>query len=682
MNILSKNRNKVLPVITLVITFCCAALFNSCEDSFLKPTPLSFYEPGVTLSSESGMQAVMALADRSLRDYWTHSENNTSHNANPLGTEYHFSELTAYAKTDETATGQNFDIANGLTPQNAGASGGAAGNIIQFFWNGSYDAIKYANTVINFIDDVKGMSEATKKAYLGRALFHRSFRYYTLVFQFGDVPLITQIPSVPKFNFRSTKKEAILEMIELDMEKAVEYVPEQKDMTYKGMINKGACRMLLAKIYLANGKWQKAKEQLDILIDRSGYALVQGGAGLGQLGTFIAGGEPQTWPITRNIIWDLHRSENKLHAQNTESIMVMPNRGLAAESFRQWLQMRIYNPYWNSASVQTPDGYQAMQTYTRSQTAQYDPKIDITRGLGRGIGVYRPTYFAQHTLWIVNDVLDAGDLRHRNDVGNWVNMTDLKYNHRSSAFYGQNVMLYHPTTGAILTNDTVRCWFSWPHYKNWNLDVGAEASLSSTAFNGGTGGNTGGHCDIYLFRLAEAYLLRAETKFYLGEDGTSDVNIIRQRARCTQLYTSVNIGDIMNERARELYMEEWRNVELSRVSRCLALSGKPDEWGNTYNIADYDKQTGTDKTGGNYWWQRICHYNDFLNSPHNPIRANNRTQNYTISKHNFYWPIRQGVLDSNREGELAQAYGYPGYNPNVLMWDKWEDAVEDETKTN
>jgi hypothetical protein len=42
----------------------------------------------------------------------------------------------------------------------------------------------------------------------------------------------------------------------------------------------------------------------------------------------------------------------------------------------------------------------------------------------------------------------------------------------------------------------------------------------------------------------------------------------------------VNIGDIMNESARELHMEEWRHVELSRVLLCLALSGKPDEWGN------------------------------------------------------------------------------------------------------
>ena len=31
---------------------------------------------------------------------------------------------------------------------------------------------------------------------------------------------------------------------------------------------------------------------------------------------------------------------------------------------------------------------------------------------------------------------------------------------------------------------------------------------------------------------------------------------------------TVTIGDIMDERARELYLEEWRYLELSRVTYC------------------------------------------------------------------------------------------------------------------
>ncbi len=62
-------------------------------------------------------------------------------------------------------------------------------------------------------------------------------------------------------------------------------------------------------------------------------------------------------------------------------------------------------------------------------------------------------------------------------------------------------------------------------------------------------------------------------KYYLNPGDVTikdDLNAVRQRAKCTELYQgAVTIGDIMNERARELYWEEWRNVELKRVSVVL-----------------------------------------------------------------------------------------------------------------
>lgn len=43
------------------------------------------------------------------------------------------------------------------------------------------------------------------------------------------------------------------------------------------------------------------------------------------------------------------------------------------------------------------------------------------------------------------------------------------------------------------------------------------------------------------------------------------------------MFTTVTIGDIADERARELYLEEWRQPELTRISWCLARSGQPDD---------------------------------------------------------------------------------------------------------
>ena len=164
---------------------------------------------------------------------------------------------------------------------------------------------------MTYIDKVESLSEEVKRKYMGQAYFHRAYRYLNLVYQFGDIPLITKILEVPKQSYYSTKKEAIIEMITADMEKAVEWVPEQSKLPYLGVVNKGACRQLFIKCYLASGRFKDAENQADILINQSGYSLMQN-----TFGTFDPGGNPTTWTISRNVIWDLHRPENKIMAGN------------------------------------------------------------------------------------------------------------------------------------------------------------------------------------------------------------------------------------------------------------------------------------------------------------------------------------------------------------------------------
>lgn len=55
------------------------------------------------------------------------------------------------------------------------------------------------------------MDETLKKEYIGRAYFHRAYRYYALVFQYGHIPFLTKLPSSPKLSYRSTHRDAILE---------------------------------------------------------------------------------------------------------------------------------------------------------------------------------------------------------------------------------------------------------------------------------------------------------------------------------------------------------------------------------------------------------------------------------------------------------------------------------------
>jgi len=667
---ISQKQNHINKYLALFIG--STILLSSCSKSFLQPDPLSFYEPNETFTSEAGLMSAMAICDRHLKGYWATDNNEML----ILGTEYTFSELMVPSATDK---GEILcDVANMLTPTSDDNSSNLINlgrtNSIAYLWNETYKGISYANTIIKYVDQVESLDEATKNAFKGRAYFHRAFRYMALVFEFGDVPLITTIIDVPKQNYRSTKRDAILQMLTQDMEFAVQWVPDQKDMSLTGLINKGACRMLLAKCYLAIGEYAKAKEQTDILIDQSGYSLMQD-----NFGTFNDGGEPQTWPITRNVIWDLHRPENKLIAANHETIMGMPNRGSNVEAFVKMLTMRILYPFLFDGRVKTKDGKQALLNIRRN-ASDYNPNYDYMRAFGRGIATFRPTYFQTHQMWKVNGVMDEGDLRHSSAVGNWVRMEDYRVNNKASSEFGNPITLFNPDNGALLCSDTIRRWFDVPHYKFFLDDPVNEANISGS--DGLQGATNGGIADWYLYRLAEAYLLRAEAKYYLNPgDGTikDDLNAIRQRAKCSQLYQgAVTIGDIMNERARELYWEEWRNVELKRVSLCLARSGKPDEWGNVYNLDNFDKQSGTDVSGGSYWYQRIEHYSMYNKGIIHIDATGNANPNYTMDKKNMYWPIPNASISANKNGQLSQNYGYDGYNPGTPKWDNWEDAVADE----
>jgi len=654
-------KNKILILAPLAVA---SALLVSCSKDFLEPDPLSFYEPETTFQTESGLQATLAIADKGLRNNYIHY--NAATNSVPIGTEYVFSDMAKYGKTDNSSTISDF--ANTIVPTGSFKTATNDDFYLGFYWDEGYNGIKYANTVLTYIDNVTSLSEEVKRKYIGQAYFHRAYRYLNLVYQFGDIPLITKILQVPKQSYYSTKKEAIIEMITADMEKAVEWVPEQSKLAYIGLVNKGACRQLLIKCYLASGRFKDAETQADLLINQSGYSLMQG-----SFGTFDPGGNPTTWAINRNVIWDLHRPENKVIAGNREAILVMPNGGV--QSFLPFASMRIFGPNWNSGTLTTPDGKLAANRFA-SNNANYQAKYDYARALGRGIATISASYYSQHPMWVVNGIEDKQDLRHNSAVGNWVNMEDLKYSDKTSAYYQQNFRMKEGNT--LLSKDTLREWFDFPLYKIYLHDVVNETNPNATDFQGAS---TGSKAHWYLYRLAETYLLRAEARFYQGNVGgaAQDVNVIRARAGASQMYGQVTIGDIAAERGRELYLEEWRNVELKRISHCLALSGRPDEWGQTYSKDNWDKQSGTDAAGGSYWYQRISHYT-LYNKFQSGIVVPNGTKFYTMDKRNNYWPIPNSAITANIKGKLSQNYGYDGYDPNVKVWSRWQDAVADETQ--
>lgn len=679
---MKSNYNKL---IRLAAPAIIAGMLASCSDDFLKPDPMSEFEPTTTFSTESGIQAAMAICDRHLGRMFISTSNT---NSMLMLSDMMFSETTVHAKTDDGQMRDNW--AGNLTPNSWMATDNNSGGELGFVWNDMWDHVKYANTVLTFIDGVEGLSEEKKKEYKGRALFHRAWGYYNLTFWFGNLPLVTALPTGPKRNYISTPQGEIIKMLVEDLKNAVEWVPAQKDMAVYGMINKESCRHLYVKCLLADGQYKEAENQATILIEQSDRALMRS-----SFGSDIKQGEQNTWSVQRNVIWDLHRPENKVLGANTEYILAFVN--VSEQAFQNMKWIRQLGPHW-AGNILTPDGSSGngLARPSRNEKATYDVNLDWLRVSGRGIGITRPTDWAQRTLWVYpgfdDNKEDHQDLRHNPAVGNWLRMEDMKYNNSKTAkCYGQNLVLYAPedvtsksgkpirTKGQILCTDTIRSWFDIPYYKIYMLDAKAEDNLGANDFQGATLGANG---SAYIYRLAETYLLRAEARLYQGRagDAAQDVNEIRRRANAGYMYTTVNIGDIMNERARELYMEEFRKCELTRVSRILAMTGIADEWGNTYNINTWDKQQGTDLAGGSYWYQRLVHYS-FYNNPNftngDITTGNGKEIHYKMDKKNLFWPIPNFAMTGNNEAKLWQNYGYDGYDEGCRMWSTWQEADAD-----
>ncbi|WP_316823949.1 RagB/SusD family nutrient uptake outer membrane protein [Pedobacter miscanthi] len=628
-----KIKNKSI----LTIAFLSAILIssNGCKKEFLKPDPLSFYEPSVTFTTKQGLQAAITACNRNLVQLYTGD-------AAPILTEMLFSEVAVNANTGGSGPAQDLNAMVTPTSDNYNANTNKA----TYFWDQGYSGIKYANTIVSNIDKVEGLDPTLRNQMLGMAYFHRAFRYLWLVFDYGDVPLITREVTRPKFNFRSTKGSVILEKMTADMEFAVANVPAVGDF---GGVNKGACQQLLIKYYLATGKFDKAIETANSLINSSGYSLM-----INTFGTFI-NPMPAVHNITRNVIWDLHRPQNKSIGANKEAIMTFVNREENAASRFDMTTMRNATPFFvgtGSQLIITPSGKAGLNW---SYSATFN-KIDQRKAYGRGIGTSRGTWYSTNAIWD-----DPNDLRHSSSTGNWMRMEDLVYNNptlQSSGdpYYGKKLQLYN-SNGKMLVTDTIRCWYDWPHYKLWVESPRAE---NQDMYNGGAG-------DWYIYRLAETYLLRAEAYFWKGDlqSAANDVNTVRRRAQCTKMYTAgeMTMGKIMDERARELNYEEMRHMELSRVSYIFASTGKSDEFGKSYTVANLSKDS--------YWYTRVITYNNFY-------RQNVQTTYgsvFRISPYHIYYPVPQRDIDANREGRINQPIGYSGSERNIKPIDNLEEAL-------
>ena len=613
------KRNIIISLLSLVLI-----IGAGCSEDWLKPEPLSFYAPENTFVNEAGLNAALVACLRNSRHEFYGD-------GAPEITENIFSDVAVEGTTDKT--GPAMDLPAQILPD--ANLNSTDYNRIGWFWQEGYYRIKYANTVISRIDAAKWNSEADRNNILGKAYFHRARVYYRLTQQFGDVPLILNEITEPKLDFYSCTRESILRKCKKDLEFAAQWVKTEADGVPIGDINKAAVNHLLTKVNLALGEFDDAIASASAVIDDGYHHLMTERFGIDK-------DDP-----THDVVWDLHQEANKALAENRERIyLFVGSEELTEDGASERIRiMRQTVPFCLSpGKIKTPLGNAGLSDQPLGVSGV---QIDQVTKYGRGIGRCRLTPYSQYDLWT-----DNTDLRHLSP--NWMHMEDLVYNHpglldANDPYYGKHIQKYDEN-GGILVADSIRQWFNWPYYKLYVPDP-TQARPD------------GGYGDWYCYRLAETYLLRAEAYVWKGQlsKAADDVNAIRTRAHAAPLTAAdMNIGTILDERARELYYEEPRKTEITRIAFIYAQTGKTCYNGKTYSMENF--------TEDNFWYDRVMEknvfYRDNIVAPHYTYRA---------APWIALWPVPAKAINSNSLGHINQNKGYPGYESNITPL-KWVDG--------
>jgi len=579
--------------INLLIIVLFFPLFFSCsEDEWLKTEPLSFFTPEDVFVDEAGFESGLVVCRKEMN-----AENHGYFpNSNYIATEYAYTDLAVALRQSDF---------NKNTPSYSYRQ-----TTLTLFLNG-YGYIKNANTVISKIDDIEWDDKTIRNRILSEALWFRAYWYYRLVNAYGDIPWVGGLLTDVKLDYKSTTRWAILEQLQKDLEYAVEWLPDNAANT--GDITKGAANHLLTKVYLAECDFDKAIEAATAAIN--GHPLMKARFGEDMTNNY------------HNLLWDLHRVNNKNISSNTETIYATVDRTDASPE--TWFNavgtysMRIYTPsYWK---VQDSEGQRACNWST--------PAGDT---LGIGNGDIRPNYFANYELW--NDETytweTTPDMR-RSD-SNWIEMgksiSEIITDREGSPNNGEplNKKYY----GSLA--DTVDTWYSWPHYKTY---VPTEHYRTPQ----------GGQGDWYIFRSAGTYLLRAEAYFYKGQlaEAAADINKVRERSNAPLIDASdVTLDYIFDERARELYTESPRHSEMVRVSYILAKLGS-----DGYSLQNISES--------NWYYDRVIKYNSYYRDGYT-FWGNTAS----LSPSNMLWPVPQSAITANTLGRINQNIGYEGSEYN------------------
>jgi hypothetical protein len=562
--------------ITGILMLATFFAITSCdENDFLKEEPLAIYTVDNTLVTVADFQAAVNMLYKrpgQIFIYSTHDGFFALYHGTDLGyCTAAFDRLNTYKAT--------------MVPENG---------LVNFIWDNSFFMVNQANLILARINDAD-IPVAEKNVLHGEALFFRAFAYRILGNLFGGVPLITEEITAPRRDFVRATREETYRQAKSDLEEAVKLLGNI-DAIKDGKISKQMAQHLLAEIYISLGDYDNAAATATAVIDYPALKLMTE-----RFGSKLS--EPG------DVYSDLFKTGNQNRSSgNKESLWIQQYDYLNPATLSNDNWPWKFNPFYQNISI-TVDGKAA--TAFKGVTAE--------KG-GRGVAWMHPTDHVMFGIWEG----DQNDMR----ISEHNIIRDFKIDNPASPAFGKWFV-----ADGYSGKATARQWFPFVMKKitgdipedYWQRDASGNPLLTAFGEHLVTNNGNSTFRDMYMFRLAETYLLRAEA--HLGKNNkvaaAADINVIRARVNAIPATSAeVDIDYLLDERLRELYYEEPRMLTLCRM-------GKLAERNRKYNVS-YTDVTGTYECAGT-----------------------------TIQDYHNLWPIPFSEIERNTEAVLEQN---PGYN--------------------
>ena len=502
------------------IIILCGILMSSCSD-FLQEEPHTFLSPEVAYTTEDGLdKATVGLYDLLAYPFWGNS------NFGAIGGIWYAGSDICEA-SDQGAYGVQAINNLQFTSQSAE---------IKRMWDWYYKILTNAQMIITYSEQMDWTDTALGERVKGEGYFFRGFAHLYLTQFFGDIPVIDRVYSEVKLDWERTPKEKVMELVIDDLSRAEEYLPDEQWQGQQGRVTKGTAQHLLAYAYLCNGDWHEAELAGKRVIESGNYSLMTE-----RFGADAAEAD-------KNVFWDLFQNgSHNRDSGNREGLLVIQNEDTAQHPE---IVSGDSNPDFYALFIR----FFYSEYYGSSRVGNESDEICLKYG-GRGKG-----YILATRYWLEDLFTDPGDVRGKEPC---VQRTFYKESD------GTLLMDWDTATDQE-KEDAGRLLRPYPRKWDWDGDSRV----------GGFNGRDATTRDFYLYRLAETYLIVAEALYRQGNSSTVDgaayyINEVRKRAGATPISDSeVDIDFILDERARELYGEIPRRIDLTRTGKYVERVNK------------------------------------------------------------------------------------------------------------